>query len=310
MTADKQVDTTDAGDDVALAAGGLLRTLQDDFAAHFAARAASLIGRELAVIPAGWSRQAYSEFLATLSGHTCCHMLAVGATSPPAPAPTDGPELAHRVWVDADRGVAFALIDALLGGREGAYVPDRALTGVERGLLRHVVDLVAESLGQSWPGERPRSFEVIDDTSGHAVAPGPGEQPVTVATFRLGLGGQIGALRLCLPEALLSDRHDGARRRRRIAGPLEISVVTAEIELSQTELNGLSAGDILMTDTPADGEVIVRVAGIPKFRGRLGTCDGQRAVTITRRMGDPAPGNTAQDSGADRISECSVSPDA
>jgi len=308
LTADRQVNATDAGDDASPAPGGFLRTLQDDFAAHFASRAASLIGRELAVIPAGWSRQAYSEFLASLPGHTCCHMLAARGTPPPTGAAPNGAAAAHRVWVDADRGVAFALIDALLGGREGAYVPDRALTGVERGLLRHVVDLVAESLGQSWPGDRTQSFEVVDDESGCAVAPGRGEQPVTVAAFRLGLAGQTGALRLCLPEALLSAQRNGAQPQRRIAGPLEISVVTAEIDLSQAELADLSAGDILMTDTPADGEVIVRVAGIPKFRGRLGTCDGRRAVTITRRMG--SSGDAAGASRADAIGDCSVLPEA
>ena len=286
LTADRQVDATDDGGAVSSEAGGFLRTLQDDFAAQFAARAASLIGRDLAVVPAGWSRQPYSEFLATLSRYTCCHMLAAGAPAPAA-AQADGAEATDRVWVDADRGVAFALIDALLGGREGAYVPDRALTGVERGLLRHVVDLVAESLGHCWPGEQSRLFEVVDDASPHPAAPGRPEQPVTVVTFRLGLAGQTGALRLCLPESLLSARRDGVPPRRRTAGPVEISVVTAEIELSQAELADLAAGDILMTDTPADGEVIVRVAGIPKFRGRLGTCDGRRAVTITRRMGEP-----------------------
>ena len=36
----------------------------------------------------------------------------------------------------------------------------------------------------------------------------------------------------------------------------------------------------------ADAEVIVRVAGIPKYRARLGSHNGRRAVTITGPIED------------------------
>jgi len=281
LTSDIEANATDAGGAQGSRPGGLLRTLQEGFAVRLASRAQALTGRELVVTPAGRSRQSYGEFLATLAEHTCCHILSSRCPEAGDATPRG------RVWVDADRSVSFALIDALLGGTEGVYIPNRALTDVECGLLRHVIDAVAASLGESWPGEVERAFEVVgDEPCSQPHGDGEAHEPVTVLAFHLDLAGQGGTLRLCLPQSLLPGRTEREQAERMPSGPIEISVVTAEIELSTSELADLSAGDILMTDTPADGEVVVRVAGIPKFGGRLGTCNGQRAVTITRRVSD------------------------
>jgi len=145
---------------------------------------------------------------------------------------------------------------------------------------------VASCLGESWPGPDAPVFEVAGEPTGAAAHVGAAaHEPVTVVVFHLVLAGQAGTLRLCLPQALGPVGAAGPAARMP-SGPIEISVATAEIDLSASELADLAAGDILMTDTPAGSEVVVRVAGIPKFGGRLGTCNGQRAVTITRRVGD------------------------
>lgn len=287
LTADNQANATDARRDEGPRAGGPLRLLQDAFAARFAARAGALIGRELTVTPAGRSRQSYAEFLAALTEPTCCHILSGRPAAAGAAAHGGEQTTRHRVWVDADRSISFALIDALLGGTEGAYIPNRALTDVERGLLRHIIDAIAAGLGESWPGDDGRTFEVLgDEPCDGPQAEGQAHEPVTVLAFHLDLAGQGGTLRLCLPQSLLPAHAERDQAARTPSGPVEVSVVTAEIELSTSELADLAAGDILTTDTPADGEVVIRVAGIPKFGGRLGTCNGQRAVTITRRVSD------------------------
>lgn len=71
--------------------------------------------------------------------------------------------------------------------------------------------------------------------------------------------------------------------------PLELSAALEGITLDQAELAELAEGDIVATDVPADGEVIVRVGGIPKFAARLGTSGGRKLLTIVRRLDGPAP---------------------
>ena len=266
----------------------VLRSFQEDFARRFAEHAGALTGSELTVTSGGWSRQSYAQFLAALAEHTCCHILAVRAEAGrSAPAPADTEPIGY-VWLEVGRGIAFAMIDALLGGDGRAYVPDRALTGVERGVLRHVIDVAGDCLAESWARWSSVSFEVLGPSAmGARQGLGHVEQPVTVLALHLAMSGQAGALRLCLPQSLLSPGGAVGGSAPAGGGPVEISVVTPDVTLSSSDLADLSAGDILTTDTRADGEVIVRVAGIPKFCGRLGTCNGRRAVTITGRIAPP-----------------------
>ena len=66
--------------------------------------------------------------------------------------------------------------------------------------------------------------------------------------------------------------------------------MTASIEgteLDAADLADLTDGDVIVTDLPTDGEVIVRVGGIPKFAARLQLADGRKTIQITRRLGPP-----------------------
>jgi flagellar motor switch protein FliM len=65
---------------------------------------------------------------------------------------------------------------------------------------------------------------------------------------------------------------------------MELSVSLRDIDVPASDAERLCDGDIVATGLPADGEVIVRLAGIPKFLARMGQVDGRRAITILRRL--------------------------
>jgi flagellar motor switch protein FliM len=184
-------------------------------------------------------------------------------------------------WIELPRGVAFVMVDLLLGGRQaGRYVPARRLTEIERRVLLRVIGLAAGAMGRFLPGRVGIEFRAGMETPLPSESP-PGA-PATVATFELEILGQVGTMRLCVlagPEE--APPLGGARAG---DGPLLLTVASEEIDVSADELATLAPGDIVVTDTPADGEVIVRVAGIPKFAARLGACDGRPAITITRKL--------------------------
>ena len=52
----------------------------------------------------------------------------------------------------------------------------------------------------------------------------------------------------------------------------------------QVATEHLAVGDVLATDIATDAEVIIRVAGVPKFAARLGQFKGRRAIVITRKL--------------------------
>ncbi|MEI7837778.1 MAG: FliM/FliN family flagellar motor C-terminal domain-containing protein [Planctomycetota bacterium] len=66
-------------------------------------------------------------------------------------------------------------------------------------------------------------------------------------------------------------------------GIMELTVTSLETGVPADELTTLAPGDILATEIDAGQDVVVRLAGIPKFVGRLGAYEGRRAVTISAR---------------------------
>jgi flagellar motor switch protein FliM len=192
------------------------------------------------------------------------------------------------VHLEFSPAIAMAMVECMLGappGRPG--VPPRPLTPAERRVLHSLAEVAAASLSTAWPGgDKPRL------AAEHAPAPlavQADEEPVAVITFQLAFAGHLGTLRLCAPAGAVEGAIPPRRARRFGDAPLELTAAVEGIMLDEADLAGLAAGDILATDTPVDGEVILRIGGIPKFAARLRTADGRKALTITRRLDGPEP---------------------
>jgi flagellar motor switch protein FliM len=64
--------------------------------------------------------------------------------------------------------------------------------------------------------------------------------------------------------------------------PVEVRGFLAQTTISVDELLSLQVGDVLTTEKPSDGEVLIQVEGRNKFVGRIGQFRGTRAIRITR----------------------------
>jgi len=277
---DETAGTNAAAGDVMAA----IHTLAEAFARKYAHDASDRLAAPLAARASAVTAMDWPEFLAGVEDPTCCYALssaeAPGGSEPPAP-------LAPAGWIELSRNMAFACLQQLLGAPDRqAYTPNRALTAIERKIVRRVGALGADALRATWLGKADRLFQLTDGwaCANEAGATAHQQDPQTVvASFDLALAGQTGRLRLCLSAGLLADLAEGQSARREVSsGPLELSVTAAEIDVPAEDLAALAPGDIVPTDTPADGEVVVRLAGIPKFAGQLGSSGGKRAVTLLR----------------------------
>jgi len=249
-----------------------LRWLREDFAGDLAVGLRRLIRGDMYVRLVGAAVQSKAAFLTSIEEPTCCYRLSRGET----------PD-ASQVWVEITPPIAFPILNCLLGGAsDDAFLPRRPLTNIERRLLTRVVELIGASLSLAWPGQDKPSF-VAEPLTTEATAGARDEQALAVS-FEFGVDRQGGMLRLCMDGQFMPAIASPVRPAGRIEGPLEISASLTELPISPADLVGLSAGDILATDSPADGEVVIRVAGIPKFVGKLGICNGKRAVTIVRKI--------------------------
>lgn len=179
---------------------------------------------------------------------------------------------------------AFALVEAMLGGPDEGYLPDRPANDTELRLLSRVmIDATEGLLRAVHPQGHGPILVRFEQAPQQPRRPG---ESVLVVRVELTAGGAKGVLRMAVPPEICAEPIGRVRGDNLV----QITVDAADADLSDEDLEHLAPGDILMTDLPADGEVSVRVAGIEKFVGKLAAGNGRRAVHITARSRDQKNG--------------------
>lgn len=253
---------------------GEMRWLAEGFCHNLSAAVSGSVRAALGVRLAGLARSTPKQFTAGIEELTCSYVL------------TGAPNSAG-LCVEFSPGIASLIAERLMGA-SAAWSPDvRPLTSVERGVLRRVAESVARSLSAAWPVEPRPDLHAARRCA--PLAGVDGETEVVVATFELSVGEYVGTMRLCADAEALGNVIPPPTAPRVSTAPLELSAGLEGVTVENDDLAGLAPGDLIATDTPADGEVIVRVGGIPKFAARLAAADDRRFLTITRRLNDADP---------------------
>lgn len=271
-------------------AEGLCRSLQSSLG--------EIVNGQWSLRLLGGSLVRVDDFLQSVEEPTCCYRLTAGNGSPSGGS--------GSILIEITPTIAFPIINCLLGGSsDDAFIPRRPLTAIERRLLQRVVETITAGLLQSLPGGASRNFEgpppgadpaPVRPSPEGSVAPGTppagdadhGAAACPMVALSAGiealLDAQAGTIRLCISQDLLGPLASPLRDEPTCDSPLEVSASLPEVMLAPGDVEQLAQGDILTSDTLADGEVIIRVAGIPKYVGRLAACNGNRAVTIIRKL--------------------------
>lgn len=264
-----------------------LRWLREDFVQRLLAQLPTLARGQWHLRLAGAAVGKRSQFLTSVEEKTCCYGLRpAAAAQEPAdqPAPAAGERSACGNWIEFTPSIAFPILNCLLGGSsDDRFIPQRPLTSIERRLLLRPAQDALAALMDSWPDPARPALTIDGDVALEPAVPHGGDIVLTV-TFDLGLDRQAGTLRLSLDYGLLPALSSPVAAMGQKDSVLEISVAMAESSISSQELADLKAGDILTGNEPTQDEVVIRVGGIPKFIGKLGVCNGRRAVTILRRI--------------------------
>jgi flagellar motor switch protein FliM len=226
-----------------------------------------------------------AKFAGSIEHNSCCYCISLGRSAGGTP---DGN---FDFWLEITPSIAFPMINCLLGGpSDDAFILRRPLTAIERRVLGKPVGIIASALRKACPGlsDAANAQAGINTKAIIGVLELPiaadRDEPVASATFELALDSQLGMIRICQASGASARAAVPAPPPARKDSPMEISAILAETPIDPRDMEGLSVGDIITTDSAAGSEVILRVAGIPKFVGKLGICNGHRAVTILRRL--------------------------
>lgn len=211
------------------------------------------------------------------------------------------PVKTHALLV-LDARTVFYAIDALFGGgrRGRVKVEGRDFTPIETRIIKHLSGILLESLRRAWEPIYPLEFGVEKvELSPELAAVSFQREPIVVGDFEVDFGGSVGSFSLCLPSELVKAFRDRMATRpqaevvpedpqwrsdflKALEGvPLMLEVDFARKEISLEEFLGLKVGDVVFFPSRPDDELVVRVGGIPLFKGKAGMSKGRRAVKIT-----------------------------
>jgi flagellar motor switch protein FliM len=240
---------------------------------------------------------AYSEFLMSLPEQTAFYAVSL--------EPLEG-----LAAIELNPGVAFTLIDRLLGGTGSTPRLSRALTEIEQNVIDSVMKLLLDSLSDVWRSVGDVRFRI----HGRETRPqmmqvmGPNEIVILLG-FDIKVGETRGMLSLCIPAAAIEAIGDkfvqGSQRTRRqptaeesawLAGNLCRVPVTVTAEMSTTiaarDLMRLRVGDVVALGRSTSTPIDVQIGGLSRFAGRLAQ-DGQSVQVRLESRGRVAAGAAA-----------------
>ncbi|MFS8638891.1 MAG: FliM/FliN family flagellar motor switch protein [Gemmatimonadota bacterium] len=205
--------------------------------------------------------------------------------------------------IDFGPEFSFFLVDRLLGGSGPTVVLDRALTPLERMMVRIAAERVASLISEIWRDHvrlelEVTRFESIPDMLQIANR----EDPVLVANIEVTADGTRSQLLLCLPFGVL-EKFFTSSGMKRIHGPrgaehereadrraveaailqtnVPVHVRLPEFELSVEQLASLNEGGVLLTGRAPDEEVEVYIAEQKRFKAVVRRTGRKLAVCIT-----------------------------
>lgn len=206
--------------------------------------------------------------------------------------------------IDFSSEFSFFLVDRLLGGSSQTSTPlERALTPLERMVVRIVADRAATSLEEAWQdhfelGLTCSGFESIPDMLQTANR----QDSVMVANIEVSAGQMQGLLTMCLPFDVLDKVFAGAATRRpgglskspeeqladregvEAAVRAALLPVTARMptfRLSMGDLMQLEPGSVLLTGLETSTNIEVIISGQKRFEARPGRVGNKVALQVT-----------------------------
>ncbi|MBS0260359.1 MAG: FliM/FliN family flagellar motor switch protein [Planctomycetes bacterium] len=286
-----------------------LRSVLQRFGQELAVQLAALFRATVDLALSDVEHMPVAEFLGGLENPTCLSL-------------QRSESLLDTVLIELGGTTVFPLLDRLLGGSaaEGTWALRRPLTDMERPLALRIVGVVSRVLEHVWRefGDlrlRPSQFETSPQPILASSPTGDG----LACRFDLRVGETYGTLRLCLPVgawelietaqgrgarvtgggSVGNDVRGGATVRSAGQGP-ELVVLLAQAQLSLEEFQGLSVGDVIVTEKDCREPLVVTIDGEPEFQGAAGVVKGRKAVRLGPACGAPATGEDSREDAAGR----------
>ena len=201
--------------------------------------------------------------------------------------------------------LVFSFVDSLFGGKGVSHVKleGRCFTSIETKIVERIVKIILGDIQQAWSDvyeiKTVFSHSEMDPQFAAIVKP---QDMVIVNKFEVELENVSGIITICIPYSSIEpirDRlktafHDEVKEidhewKRYIVEKImdmnmELSCTIGMANIKAEELLRLKVDDVILLDQNPGDNTIVKIEGIPKFKGSPGAYNNRKAVRISERI--------------------------
>ncbi len=177
--------------------------------------------------------------------------------------------------------VVMSIIDRLLGGPGTDDQPSRALSDIEAGLIRNLVQRIVRELTYAFDTLAPVKATVSSlESDVQLLQLAPPQDPMVVSNFEIRIGDLSSTATLCMPVTTVSPVLDVLKAKpQELTGPqaaaakalngkmhevpVTVSVVFEPISLTSGEVLDLQVGDVLPLRHPTNQPLTLSADGVP-----------------------------------------------
>jgi flagellar motor switch protein FliM len=198
--------------------------------------------------------------------------------------------------------LVFSFVDSLFGGKGVSHVKleGRCFTAIETKIVERIVKIIIGDMQQAWLDvyevKTVFSHSEMDPQFAGIVKP---EDVVIVNKFEVELENVSGIITICIPyssiepirDRLKTGYHGEAKQvdkewRRYIEKKImdmnvELSCTIGMAKIKGEELLKMKVDDVIILDQRPGDHTIVKIEGIPKFKGSPGSFNNRKAVRIS-----------------------------
>ncbi|NOT24511.1 MAG: flagellar motor switch protein FliM [Acidobacteria bacterium] len=266
-----------------------LHLLHDRFARNVTSSLSAYLRTSIEVSVATVEQFSYSEFLMSLPDPTAFYSLRIKTIEPLGA-------------LELNPGLAFTMVDRMLGGTGRGAAPDRALTEIEQNVVDSVVKLILGHLTETWQAVTAVGFTIDGRETRPQMLPIAGRNEIMLLLgFDMKVGEVRGLLHVCLPAAAVevegltfsqgwqqsAPNATVVQRAHLVESlgrvPMDVSTLL-DSRMRVRDVLELSRGDVIGLGVPLDERVRVRVGDRVKYVGRLTSRDGRAAVAVDARV--------------------------
>jgi flagellar motor switch protein FliM len=262
------------------------------FANVFRATLSKMVRREIDIVAEPTDMIKFADFHGSLPVPTSLHIFRIEG-------------LVGKALLVFDTPLVFSLIECYFGGKatEEMKIEGREFTAIENRIMRKVVSASLEDLAAAWDRIHKVKMTYIrsEINPQFATIALPGDLAIVIR-FKLDMMEGIGGLMtVCIPYSTIEPIRSklqatmegdqpkvGAGWKKSLQERIQETKMEMVVELGIAQMTAerllrLTVGDVIQLEQDVTQELVAKVEGLPKFKGRPGVVRGNQAIKIGQR---------------------------